>query len=46
MSHEDIARKLDELEERIELQILTLQIIREHLMDLYKRVEQAKEDLV
>jgi uncharacterized coiled-coil protein SlyX len=46
MNQEDIARKIDELEERIELQILTLQIIREHLVELHKRVERLKEDLV
>lgn len=46
MNHEDLSQKLDEIEERIELQILTLQIIREHLVDLHKRLERLKEDLV
>jgi len=45
MSQKGIQQEIEELEERIEIQILTLQIIRESLMDLYKRVGHLKEDL-
>lgn len=44
MSQKGIQQEIEELEERIEIQILTLQVIRESLTDLYKRVQRLKEE--
>lgn len=46
MSKKEIEASIAELEERIELQILTLQVIREHLNDLMVRLDKLKKDSV
>jgi regulator of replication initiation timing len=46
MNKKELSDALDEIEERIEIQILTLQIIREHLVDLLARIDRAKNDSV
>ena len=43
---QDLLAKLEELEERIDIQILTLQVIRGHLDELSARLDRIKEDLV
>jgi hypothetical protein len=46
MNQEELKKAIDELEERIEIQILTMQVIHETLNDLYRRVQSLKEDSV
>jgi hypothetical protein len=43
---QDLLAKLEELEERIDIQILTLQVIRGHLDELSARLDRIREDLV
>jgi uncharacterized coiled-coil protein SlyX len=46
MNQEELKKAIDELEERIEIQILTMQVINGTLNDLYRRVQSLKEDSV
>jgi chaperonin cofactor prefoldin len=43
---QELLTKLDELEERIDIQILTLQVLRGHLDELSARLDRIREDLV
>ena len=42
----ELLAEIEKLEERIELQIMTLQVIRGHLNDLMDKARRLKEDLV
>jgi len=42
----DLLAKVEEIEERIDIQILTLQVIRTHLDELSARLERMRQDLV
>lgn len=44
--NEELIKALDELEERIEIQIFTMSVIREHLDDLARRLEDLKKNVV
>lgn len=46
MNKKDVEMSLAEIEEQIEIQILTLQVIRGHLTDLLANVARLKEDSV
>jgi uncharacterized coiled-coil protein SlyX len=46
MNQEELKKAIDELEERIEIQIITMQVINGTLNDLYRRVQSLKEDSV
>ena len=46
MTYEELVQALDELEERIEIQIFTMAVIREHLDDLARRLEDLKKNVV
>jgi hypothetical protein len=43
---QELLARLDELEERIDIQILTLQVIRSHFNELMVRIGHIKDDLV
>ena len=43
---QELLAKLDELEERIDIQILTLQVLRSHLDELSTRLDDMKKDLL
>jgi hypothetical protein len=42
----DLLAKVEEIEERIDIQILTLQVLRTHLEELSARLERMRQDLV
>jgi|LakMenEpi03Aug12_release.lakeMendotaPanAssembly.Ray.scaffolds.fasta_scaffold2649655_2 hypothetical protein len=42
----ELLAKVEEIEERIDIQILTLQVIRTHLDELSARLERMRQDLV
>jgi hypothetical protein len=43
---QELLTKLDELEERIDIQILTLQVLRTHPDEVSARLDRIREDLV
>jgi chaperonin cofactor prefoldin len=45
-NQQELLTKLDELEERIDIQILTLQVLRGHLDELSTRLDDMKKELL